>query len=433
MKKQKGAVVRMRDCRILREGRIIKEDLWIRNGHIIDPEVLFFEERRSADISVDCLFLIAPGFIDIQINGGFGVDFSSCTEDSIEEAIALVRKRLVAYGVTAFCPTIITSSPALYHQLLPHIKRSEGGLHGAEILGIHLEGPFISKDKKGAHRLELVRQDLDGGMSELEETYGSLKETAIITIAPELRGCMEAIRYLSQRGIVVSLGHSGADIVLAQEAVRNGARCMTHLFNAMPPFHHRDPGMIGLIAQAKAAPALGQGCLKALASDLTSASAAQEDVVYFGLIADGVHTHTASLKIAYRAHPKGAILVTDAISAMGMPVGRHNLAGVEIEVTGDTAHIAGTNTLCGSVATMDRCVRSFLTATQCSLVEALEVASLHPAQLLGLDRRKGTLAFGADADFVVLDQDLEVLATFIAGQCVWRRDEERTRHFVSTL
>ncbi|OQV20523.1 putative N-acetylglucosamine-6-phosphate deacetylase [Hypsibius exemplaris] len=399
---KRNAVIRLWDCRILRDGALQREDLWMRNGKIIDPEKLFFDERRSADVEMHCPFIISPGFIDIQINGGFGVDFTSCTATTIGSAVALVRKNILAHGVTSFCPTVITSSPALYHELLPHVKRARGGAHGAEILGLHLEGPYINKDKKGAHRLEFVQTTLPNGAVDFDTTYGDLGDTSIITVAPELEGGMVAIEQLAKRGITVSLGHSDANIDLAQEAIRRGARCMTHLFNAMPQFHHRDPGMVGLIAQS---------------------SAANLQTVFYGLIADGVHTHPATLKIAYRAHPKGAILVTDAISAMGFGAGIQFIAGVQIEITGNHALIAGTNTLCGSIATMDRCIRYFLEATDCSIVEALESASLHPAQLLGISDRKGTLNFYSDADFVVLDDHLHVLATFIAGECVWQGEK----------
>lgn len=148
--------------------------------------------------------------------------------------------------------------------------------------------------------------------------------------------------------------------------------------------------------------------------------------IYFGIISDGVHTHPAALRIAQRTHPEGLILVTDAISALGLAEGTHRLGQYSIEVRQGRAFISGTNTLCGSIAPLDECIRIFKRATHCSLVYALEAASLHPARCLGLHGRKGTLAYGADADFVLIDDDLRVKSTWIAGECVFQNGELKT-------
>ncbi|XP_028709710.1 N-acetylglucosamine-6-phosphate deacetylase isoform X5 [Peromyscus leucopus] len=198
------------------------------------------------------------------------------------------------------------------------------------------------------------------------------------------------------------LGHSVADLAAAEEAVQNGATFITHLFNAMLPFHHRDPGIVGL---------------------LTSDQLPPGHCIFYGMIADGIHTNPAALRIAHRAHPQGLVLVTDAVPALGLGNGRHTLGQQEVEVDGLIAHIAGTKTLCGSIAPMDVCIRHFLQATGCSVESALEAASLHPAQLLGLEKTKGNLDFGADADFVVLDDSLHVQATYISGELVWQAEE----------
>ncbi|XP_035770014.1 N-acetylglucosamine-6-phosphate deacetylase [Neolamprologus brichardi] len=175
---------------------------------------------------------------------------------------------------------------------------------------------------------------------------------------------------------LVLAGHSAADLSQAEEAVQHGASFITHLFNAMLPFHHRDPGIVGL-----------------LTSDRIPAGRA----VYYGMIADGIHTNPAALRIAHRAHPSGLVLVTDAITAMGLPPGRHTLGQQVIEIQGLHAYVAGTKTLSGSIATMDMCVRHFKQASGCSVQEALEAASLHPAQLLGISPKKGKLDYGSDA------------------------------------
>ncbi|XP_074138904.1 N-acetylglucosamine-6-phosphate deacetylase isoform X3 [Sminthopsis crassicaudata] len=377
-------IVQFTNCRILRGHTLLREDLWIRGGRILDPEKLFFEEKRSADEQRDCEgHILAPGFIDVQINGGFGVDFSLPSED-VGSGIALVAKNLLAYGVTSFCPTLVTSPPDIYHKVLPQIIVRNGSSQGAGVLGVHLEGPFISHEKRGAHPESHLRTFETDAFQELLKTYGSLENVAIITLAPELRRSYEVIREITSRGICVSVGHSVSHLKEAEEAVQNGATFITHLFNAMLPFHHRDPGIVGL---------------------LTSDQIPPGRQVFFGMIADGIHTNPAALRIAHRAHPKGLVLVTDAIPALGLGNGRHTLGQQDVEVDGLTCCVAGTKTLCGSVAPLDACVRHFLHATGsqsgekgCSVEMALEAATLHPAQLLGIEKQKGTLDFGSDAD-----------------------------------
>lgn len=388
------------NCRILRNHKLQREDLWVREGRILDPEKLFFDEQGYADKRVDCEgSIIAPGFIDVQINGGYGIDFSQASED-VSSGVSFVAKKILEHGVTSFCPTLVTSPPDVYHKVLPQVKVHNGGKHGAGVLGFHLEGPFISLEKKGAHPEQFLRTFKSRGIEDLIEAYGSLDNVAMVTLAPELAGSLSVVRELCQRGITVSLGHSVANLSQAEEAVQHGASFITHLFNAMLPFHHRDPGIVGL---------------------LTSDQVPAGRTVYYGMIADGIHTNPAALRIAHRAHPSGLVLVTDAITAMGLPPGRHTLGQQVIEIQGLHAYVAGTKTLSGSIATMDMCVRHFKHASGCSVEEALEAASLHPAQLLGVCHKKGNLDYGSDADLVLLDDALNVKATFISGEEVWRK------------
>ncbi|XP_034396092.1 N-acetylglucosamine-6-phosphate deacetylase [Cyclopterus lumpus] len=398
--KSEAPVTQFTQCRVLREHRLQREDLWVRDGRILDPEKLFFDEQGYADQRVDCEgSIIAPGFIDVQINGGYGVDFSQPSED-VSSGVSFVSQKILQHGVTSFCPTLVTSPPGVYHKVLPQVKVHDGGAQGAGVLGVHLEGPFISAEKKGAHPERFLRTFQSGGIEDLMEAYGSLDNVAMVTLAPELAGSQSVVRELCRRGVTVSLGHSVANLSQAEEAVLHGASFITHLFNAMLPFHHRDPGIVGL---------------------LTSDQVPAGRTVYYGMIADGIHTNPAALRIAHRAHPSGLVLVTDAIAAMGLPPGRHTLGQQVIEIQGLHAYVAGTKTLSGSIAPMDMCVRHFKHAAGCSLEEALEAASLHPAQLLGLAERKGTLDFGSDADLVLLDDALNVKATFISGEEVWRK------------
>eukprot|EP00911_Craspedida_sp_UC1_P000168 UC1_evm4s131 len=269
---------------------------------------------------------------------------------------------------------------------------------GATCLGWHLEGPFINTRKKGAHPEALIT-DFEGGMRDVEARYGSLDSGVImVTLAPELRWAPNVVRGLVDRGIVVSVGHSAGKLSDGEAAFEAGARCVTHLFNAMSTFHHRDPGLLGLLWHG----------------------AAGRLPVYYGLIVDGFHTHAASLHLAHSMHPAGLCLVTDAMAAMGLAPGEHRLGKMTVTLDDHCrATLSGTDILAGSAASMDTCVRNF--AAQAGLIAALEAASLHPAEALGIASKKGHLGFGADADLVLLDDDLSVHRTFIAGECVWTR------------
>jgi len=221
-------------------------------------------------------------------------------------------------------------------------------------------------------------------------------------MAPELPNAVRVCKELAEMGVVVSVGHSMANIAQGEVAVQNGASFITHLFNAMLPFHHRDPGLVGLLGS----------------EDLP-----QGKTIYYGIIADGNHTHPSTTRIAYRSYPQGIVLVTDACSAMGLTEGIHHIGQQNIEVQGTKAVIQGTETLAGSVATMISCIHYFWKTTKCTLVEALEASTLHPASLLQIENWKGTLQFGTDADLVFLQPEtLDVISTWIDGKVVYQND-----------
>ncbi|TMW53975.1 hypothetical protein DOY81_000907 [Sarcophaga bullata] len=390
-------LIQFTNCRLVRNHQLIADDLWIRNGSIVNPEPIFFDEKAQAHKKYDCKnAIIAAGYIDLQINGGYGVDFSFDTE-TVEEGINKVANGLITNGVTSFCPTIVTSPAATYRKVIPRIPKKT---NGAGVLGIHLEGPFINTQKKGAHPENCIR-NLNERMQSVLEVYGTLDNVKILTLAPEKDPSGETIKTLTDMGITVACGHSMASLKDGEKAVQNGASLITHLFNAMLPFHHRDPGLVGLLA---------------------STEIPEEKTVYFGLISDGVHTHPTAVRIAYRTHPDGLILVTDAISALGLEEGIHHIGQLKLEVKESKAFIAGTDTLCGSIAPLDECVRIFKKSTGCSTVYAIEAATLHPAKCIKIENSKGTLDFGSDADFILLDDDLHVLSTWINGKCVFSRD-----------
>ena len=415
-------VIQLTNCRLIRADKLINEDLWMRDGKILDPEKVFFDEKLIADLQIDCDgLIIAPGFIDTQLNGGFGHDFTNPTANDINSSLDFVSARLLKYGVTAYCPTLISSDASVYARLLPQIKPNYAknaapigeNINGAYVLGVHLEGPFINKDKLGCHDVAALKA-FPNGIESLEQVYGSSvgelkKNVSIITLAPELDPSGEVVRAVTASGMIVSLGHSSADLAQGERACASGARFITHLFNAMMPFHHRDPHLIGL---------------------LSNRNLVGHENIYYGIIADGIHTHPAAINIAYKSHPSGLVLVTDSIAAMGLDEGVVHIGKQQVEIVTDpankrlrSAYLQGTKTLSGSVATMDECVINLMSATGCSIVEAAKCASEHPAKMLGLYPSKGSLCFGADADFVFIDEAVNVKATFINGDLVWSSPE----------
>ncbi|KAJ1954448.1 N-acetyl-glucosamine-6-phosphate deacetylase [Dipsacomyces acuminosporus] len=417
-----GLITQIHNCRVVRDHSIEYGDVWFQDGRIINPTSLY--GLRNADIRVDAKGMIAaPGLVDVQLNGAFGYDFSF-NRDDIGECLDAVSRGILLQGCTSFCPTTVSSMPETYHQVLPHIGRRPGSLkNGAESLGAHVEGPFMNPKKKGAHELACLRSAPDG-LADFDQCFGLdnlRKHVAYITVAPEVEGVLDTIPELIREcDIGVSQGHSTATSEIARRAHASGARMITHLFNAMTDFHHRDPGIIGLLGSSTGSHDSKPGTSSAAVppSNLKTAD------TFYGLICDGIHVHPNTIKIAYNSHPAGAILVTDAMGAMGLPDGQYKLGNMSVDVkpkadikgSPRAAVIQGTDTLAGSVVTLIECVRNFKEFTQCSVVEAIEAASLHPAQMLGIESRKGTLAFGSDADIILLTDDLHVEHIYVRGE-----------------
>lgn len=336
--------------------------------------------------------------------GGFGYDFSdSVSGDSnyLENALEVVSKGVLAHGVTSFCPTLITQSAESYKKLIPRIKKNLHSKDRANILGSHLEGPFISRVKKGAHPEKYVINEPISSLDEMVQVYGDdLQNVAIITLAPELLQNKTIIAQLTAIGVTVSIGHSETSFDDAVEAVNNGARFITHLFNAMAPFKHREPGPIGLIASNET-----------------------HGKIHYGIIADGEHTDKSAINLVYKTNPSKMVLVTDALSALGLITGSRLKIGAQtIEVKHNGAYVAGTETLAGSITPMVQCVSNLRNFTSCSIVDALECATLHPARVLAIEKIKGSLEYGCDADLVLLDDQLCLLSTYLMGEQVWSRE-----------
>jgi N-acetylglucosamine-6-phosphate deacetylase len=331
--------------------------------------------------------LICPGFIDLQINGAFGINVG--TEPEPLEALA---RELPKTGTTSFLPTAVSWPTECYDSFLEALEEASQP-PGARILGAHVEGPFLSPTRKGAHDpanlrpvdLRLTRKLIDSGM------------VRMMTLAPELPRAEEAIRLLADGGVVASAGHTDADYEKMLRAIDVGLSMGTHLYNAMGPFAHRAPGVVGAL--------------------LT------EDRVRASVIADGVHVHEGALRLAYRQKgSEGLALVTDAMEAAGMPPGEYELSGRKVLLEGGEVRLPD-GTLAGSALTMDRAVRNALEMLHIPVQDAVRMATETPAEILGLPG-KGRIAPGADADLVVLKPDGSVQKTIVAGTTVYGCGED---------
>jgi len=329
--------------------------------------------------------ILVPGFIDLQLNGAFGHDF---TADPA--AIWRVAAGLPRYGVTAFLPTIITSPLEQVEAGMQVVRDGRPkNFRGAAPLGLHVEGPFLNPKKKGAHNQQYLRPPTPEAVAGWSPASG----VRLVTMAPENPGALEVIAALASRGVVVSTGHSMATYDEAVAGFDAGARYGTHLFNAMPPLGHRDPGLPG-----------------ALLAD---------DRMTVGFIADGVHTHRSIIALVWRMlGPRRMSLVTDAMAALGMPPGSHRLGDYDVIVDATSCRLAD-GTLAGSILELDQALRNLLDVTGCSLDEALETMTTTPAKLLGLDGERGRIAPGYTADIVLLSSDLRVQTTIASGEVVY--------------
>jgi N-acetylglucosamine-6-phosphate deacetylase len=348
----------------------------VRDGRIVDT----LRDLAGAALPETVLdaHVVSPGFIDLQVNGAFGLEVGKDAE-----AVGHLASRLPSTGVTAFLPTLVSSAAAVYPKTCEAFLASRNAA-GARPLGLHLEGPFLSPHRPGAHRLEAIRN----ARADVFDVFLRNDVLRLVTLAPEIAGGRDRIRFLRSHGVLVSLGHTDATYEEFAEGVDAGARMGTHLFNAMSPFRHRAPGSVG--------------------------AALLDDRLTVGIIPDGVHCHHAALRLAVKA--KGAdrvCLVTDAIAGAGMPPGMYQLDGQDVQVTDTLAQLED-GTLAGSILTFDQGVRNVVKWGY-SVADACRMSSEVPAKLLGLSS-KGSLSPGFDADLVLLDPELRVLSTFVEGR-----------------
>ncbi|KAL8710296.1 MAG: hypothetical protein Q9220_005066 [cf. Caloplaca sp. 1 TL-2023] len=377
--------------------------------------------------------ILAPAYLELQFNGALGVHFTHFWNEGVyAKNLESVSKWIVSKGVGSWWATLPTIASEQFEKVLPHLYPRSFS-NGASLLGAHVEGPYLNPSKKGAHGIDSFplsipkKQDprtrklnlillLDASLmltpesSSLSSTYGAPSSTSnikLLTLAPELPGSIPLITDLTSSTLIkVSLGHSAASHDTGIAAIKAGATCLTHVFNAMDPLHHREPGLAGLIA-LKEGHKEGEQNLPA---------------PYFSLIADGIHLHPATVTLAFRANPSKCILITDAVEMAGLSDGSyaghaqipHRQWKYRNRVT-----IQGTETLIGGCSTIDECVKNLKRWSGCSLAEAVRCATENVAGMMGVETERGVIELGRRADFVVLNDGGEVLGTWVRAKEVF--------------
>ena len=329
--------------------------------------------------------IITPGFVDLHVHGAVGRSFNTPDNAAFED----ISEFFLEHGTTLLLGTLYLDEKkklvkAIQH-LAQHCKQSQSD---STIFGIHLEGPFISREMKGALNENYI---LEPNIDEYSLLYKAGRSfIKMMTIAPELPGAYDVMRLAAQNGVVLSIAHSQACYEDIEIAIDNGLSQVTHIFNAMHPIHHRKPGVI------------------------TAALLNRELKVH--LIADGIHVHPAVIQLLYKLKgPEGIILITDAISATGTKNNNFEMAGKKVKVK-DGMALLDDNTLAGSIITLEKAVKVMVEEVGIPITEALRMASLNPARVLGIDHKKGILAVGKDADLVVMNENYEVQMTIVNGQ-----------------
>jgi len=332
--------------------------------------------------------VLAPSFFDVHIHGSAGRDVMEGTP----EAFATIGKFLARHGVGVFLATTVTAPVDTTLRSLEGMAAQISRDHnGASPLGIHIEGPFLSPHKKGAHPERLLQTPSIELFDRMwQAAQGQIR---LMTIAPELPGAEDLIRHAAALGVRVSLGHSNADTAAARAGIRAGATTATHTYNAMRQFDHRDPGLLGEVLA--------------------------NDDLFAELICDGLHVHPDAVRIYWRSKGRDrAMLITDAMSAAGMPDGTYKLGELDVQVVNGMC-VIGEGTLAGSTLTLDRGVQNFAAFTGASIDDISKLVSRNPARMTGFEAEAGSLAVGRSADITVLSEKNEVVETILRGRpCV---------------
>jgi len=388
----------LKEQKIISGNKIITPLKVIKNGIVIvnDGMIEYVGEEEKRDLaSYNNAYkgeYIVPGFIDIHCHGGNGYD----TMDSTYEALKEISKFKAKNGCTGFLATTVTSSTKDTTKALNNISEysKQSTEEGAEILGIHLEGPFINAKQKGAQREDLIiSPSIEIVKKFISEAGGLIK---IVTYAPELDIDFKFTSFLNNKGIIPSVGHSFADYETITSVIRFGLKSSSHIFNQMKGIHHREPGTVGAI--------------------LT------EENLFAEIIADCIHVHPAIVNLLVKT--KGVdkiIIITDAMRAAGLQDGIYDLGGLKVIVKNSEACLESGN-LAGSTLTMNRAIKNMVEKMGINIKKSLKMASLNPARLLGLDKDRGSLTPGKRADIVVLDDNFNVIYTIKKGKVIYSKD-----------
>ncbi len=334
--------------------------------------------------------IVLPGFIDQHIHGAGGSDGM----DGTIEDIAKIANTVAEEGTTSFLVTTMTQSPENITKALSAVKeyRQENNKAGARVVGVHLEGPFIAEAHKGAQPLEYVKEpDIQTFDAYNEASGGAIK---IVTLAPEIDGAEAFIRHLSKKGIVPSIGHTGAKCADVEKAIKAGAKHVTHTYNAQTALHHREIGTVG--------------------------SAMLFDELNCELIADTIHVSVPAMRLLVKNKPLDKLtLITDAMRAKGLPDGESELGGQKVFVKDGEARLAD-GTLAGSVLKMNRAIQNMVEKVGVPFTKAVDYATINPAKNLGIDKETGSIKVGKRADFTVLNDKYDVIMTVRDGEVIYK-------------
>ncbi|EAY1318018.1 N-acetylglucosamine-6-phosphate deacetylase [Salmonella enterica] len=370
---------------ILRARRLLTEQGWLDDHQLrIEEGIITALEPIPAGITLRDAELLCPAYIDTHVHGGAGVDVMDEAPDALDK-LAIHKAR---EGVASWLPTTVTAPLKAIHSALKRIAlRCHSGGPGAQVLGSYLEGPYFTPQNKGAHPPELFREL---NLVELNELIAISRHTLrVVALAPEKTGALEAIAHLKQQGVRVMLGHSAATWKQTHAAFDAGANGLVHCYNGMTGLHHREPGIVG--------------------AGLTDPRA------WLELIADGHHVHPAAMKLCCCCAKDRVVLITDAMQAAGQSDGRYTLCGEEVEMHGGIVRTASGG-LAGSTLSVDAAVRNMVELTGIATGEAIHMASLHPARLLGIDHHLGSLKTGKRANIIALDNRLYLQQIWIQGR-----------------